>query len=84
MGVRTRCSDDLVWLPYVVAHYIDVTGDKAILEERVAFLDAPPSHPEEQETLSTPSVSQESAPLLEHCRRALEKASQHLGAHSCL
>jgi cyclic beta-1,2-glucan synthetase len=80
MGVRTCCSDDLVWLPFVVAHYVQVTGDRSILEERVPFLEAPPLAPGELERLSTPSVSADSAPLSEHCRRALEKAYQ-TGAH---
>ena len=80
MGVRTRCSDDLLWLPYAVARYLEVTGDQAILEEQVHFLDGPQLPDNEQEHLSTPNISVDAAPLWEHCRRAIEHAWR-IGVH---
>ena len=79
-GVRTLCSDDLLWLPYVVAHYVQVTGDSAILDEEVLFIDGPPLKPGEHERMFIPSASGEDAPLWEHCRRALDHGWQ-LGPH---
>ncbi len=76
LGVRTRCSDDLVWLVYATAHYVEITGDTSILDEEVAFLDAAPLADHEQERMFPARASQETAPLIEHCRRALEHASR--------
>ena len=70
-GVRTRCSDDLLWLPYVAAHYISVTGDTGILDEQIAFIEGPALKDGEMEHLFTPEASADRASLWEHCRRAV-------------
>ena len=80
MGVRTLCSDDLLWLPFAVGHYIAVTGDSGILEEQIAFLEGEPLQENEHERLSIPAISVHTAPLWEHCGRAIERGWR-LGAH---
>jgi cellobiose phosphorylase len=71
-GVRTRYADDLVWLPYVVSRYVEATGDRAVLDARVPFLDARVLEPAEHELFGVPSTRSDEASLYEHCTRALD------------
>jgi len=73
-GVRTRFSDDLVWLPFVVAHYVEVTGDSELLDEQVNFITMRQLAPDEHELYDMPQQSDERATIYEHCVRALRKA----------
>jgi cyclic beta-1,2-glucan synthetase len=74
-GVRTRFSDDLVWLPYVVDHYVRSTGDASVLDQYVPFLTMRPLEPGEHEVYDLPQVTDEHGSVYEHCLRALRRAS---------
>ena len=80
-GVRTRFSDDLAWLPFAVDHYVNVTGDRGVLDEPVPFLTMRTLQPGEQEAYDLPQTSSEVGSLYEHCLRALRKASTR-GIHA--
>jgi cyclic beta-1,2-glucan synthetase len=79
-GVRTKFSDDLAWLPFVVDHYVRTTGDATVLDEVVPFLTMRELGPDEHEVYDLPQISDERASVYEHCLRALRRATT-TGAH---
>ncbi|MGH6924641.1 MAG: GH36-type glycosyl hydrolase domain-containing protein [Propylenella sp.] len=80
-GVRTRISDDRVWLAFATATYIACADDAAILDEDVPFLDGPLLRPGEHDAFFQPMISDESASLFEHCARGLDQCLELTGEH---
>lgn len=79
-GVRTHFSDDRIWLPYAVSHYIKVSGDTGVLEETAPFLEGPALAPEHDDAYFEPVQSARQATLFEHCALALD-LSLETGSH---
>ena len=70
-GVRTRCSDDYLWLPFATCRYVEITGDRDVLDQGVPFLEGRALGPDEESYYDLPARSGDSASLYEHCVRAI-------------
>ncbi len=79
-GLRTKFADDLVWLPYVVDHYLQVTNDHSVLDERTPYLTMRLLEPHEDELYSLPETSEIEATVFDHCIHILNHAATK-GAH---
>jgi cyclic beta-1,2-glucan synthetase len=79
-GVRTRISDDRIWLAYAASHYLTRTGDLAVLEESVAFIEGRNLEPAQHDAYFQPDISDTAATFFEHCARGLD-GSLAVGAH---
>jgi cyclic beta-1,2-glucan synthetase len=79
-GVRTRCSDDYLWLAQATCRYVQATGDVSVLQESSPFLHGRALNPEEDSYYDLPGVAEERATLYGHCVRAIRHGLRR-GAH---
>lgn len=80
-GIRTLFSDDLLWLPYSVARYVEHTGDASVLSEQAAYITSEPLKSGEHERYEPTVLSPQIGSIYEHCLRAIDRALQRIGEH---
>ncbi|GAA0181782.1 glucoamylase family protein [Clostridium sediminicola] len=80
-GIRTRFSDDLLWLPYVTIDYIKNTGDYSVLDEMAGYMEDEPLKEDEDERYTISRVSNQTGSIYEHCVKAIERALK-FGEHN--
>lgn len=79
-GVRTKISDDLLWLPYAAMQYVEITNDQSVMEEKVAYLEGRLLEPGEHEAFVPPKISEILGTVEEHCIKAIDR-SLAVGPH---
>jgi cellobiose phosphorylase len=78
-GVRTRCSDDYLWLPLVACHYLGATGDATVFDESVRYIEGRPVNADEESYYDLPTWSPLRQSLYQHCVKSLQRALELLG-----
>lgn len=78
-GVRTRCSDDYLWLPLAASRYVEATGDGEVMDEPVNYIEGRAVPPDEESYYDLPLRSTLRQSLYQHCVRAIQRGLKLTG-----